>query len=69
MDYGLDGILGLGYMEDFTYNMTLASDLTGSQWIRWNCGFLCLWSLWSHCCSDGYLGWCHEGKGDMICVV
>ena len=41
MDYGLDGIVGLGYMEYFTYSMTLASDLTGSQWIRWKSGFLC----------------------------
>ena len=41
MSYGLDGIVGLGYMEYFTYSMTLASDLTGSQWIRWKSGFLC----------------------------
>ena len=32
MDYGLDGIGGLGWMEVFTDSMTLESDLTGSQW-------------------------------------
>ena len=54
-------------MVDFTYGMTLASDLTGSQWMGWWSGFLC--GLWSHCCSVCHFGWYQDVNGHMMCVV